>query len=91
MSDTEVKKSRGIAELIQPVVADFAIMILCFKFQSADIGRISGVRVNAGYRKDFSLGAKRTVRLGAVTTGAGATGEEVVGAERIGNPMDGGI
>jgi hypothetical protein len=42
-------------------------------------------------RKTFSLGAKQTARLGAVTTGAGATDEEVVGAGRIGNPMDGGI
>jgi hypothetical protein len=52
MIATEVKKSRRIAELIQPVIAD-AIMILCFKFQSADIGRIAGVRVNACYKKDF--------------------------------------
>ena len=64
MIATEVKKSRGIAELIQPVIADFAIMILCFKFQSADIGRIAGVRVNAGYRKDFFFrsGANSTRR-----------------------------
>ena len=91
MIPTVVKKSRGTAELIQPVIADFAIMVLCFKFKCADNGRITGERVNAGYRKDFSLGAKRTVRVGAVLTGARATGEEAVGAGRIGKPIDGGI